>query len=157
MHIAYRKGDLFKNISTNLNIYVILHICNNLGKWGRGFVIPLGKKYPKAESEYLNKSHELGDIQIVQCKKDYIINMIAQNGIRGHYNPQPLIYMALEKCLENVNNWIDNLDNSIIEKLIVCGPKFGSGLAGGDWNIIESIIKDKLVTNKLGQIYIYEK
>jgi hypothetical protein len=28
---------------------MIVHVCNDIGAWGLGFVVPLGTKFPKAK------------------------------------------------------------------------------------------------------------
>ena len=53
MKIKYQVGDLFEAIDSYKEKIIIAHVCNNKGAWGSGFVIPLGKKYPLAKSEYL--------------------------------------------------------------------------------------------------------
>jgi hypothetical protein len=32
---------------------VIAHVCNDVGAWGRGFVVPLGKRYPSAKQQFV--------------------------------------------------------------------------------------------------------
>lgn len=32
---------------------VLAHICNDVGRWGKGFVVLVGKAYPMARAEYL--------------------------------------------------------------------------------------------------------
>ena len=31
---------------------IIAHVCDDIGQWGKGFVLPLGKRYPDAEKQY---------------------------------------------------------------------------------------------------------
>ena len=74
----------------------------------------------------------------------YIVNMIAQNGTRNNNNPRPLNYLALAKCMVGLSQSIQN--NSEFadkeEKVEIHAPKFGSGLAGGNWNFISDLIED---------------
>ena len=45
--IKYLLGDATSpDLSTRP---LIAHICNDIGAWGKGFVVPLGQKYPKAK------------------------------------------------------------------------------------------------------------
>ena len=77
MPILYIKGDAtLPIISTEIKI--IAHICNDLGRWGKGFVVPLGKQYPKAKKDYLSKKkYTLGEVDIIEIKDNIIIaNMI---------------------------------------------------------------------------------
>jgi hypothetical protein len=148
--IEYITGDLFKHIPTNpTNPIVIPHIVNNLKIWGSGFVIPLGNYFPKAKNEYLNMDEKhicLGNTQIIDVSNNiFIANMIAQEGIcsrstgdRKFVNDKPIRYAALCKCLSTINNSCYGFD--------VYAPKFGSGLAGGNWDFIEELIEE-ILTN----------
>ena len=33
-------------------ITIIAHVCNDVGGWGSGFVVPLGKTWPQTENRY---------------------------------------------------------------------------------------------------------
>ena len=141
--LQYIKGDLFTHNFHNKTI--IPHVCNNIGAWGSGFVIPLGKHFPRSKERYLawykqgwegvSGPFGLGKMQrvIVDDKKGiYVANMIAQT-MGGK---RPLNYVSLVECMDKVavfaTKWRLN---------IVC-PKFGSDRAGGDWNFIEQLIED---------------
>ena len=47
--INYVTGDATEPI---IRPCIIAHICNTEGKWGKGFVLALSKKYPLAEEGY---------------------------------------------------------------------------------------------------------
>lgn len=156
--ITYVKGDLFCNIPKQKRTIVIPHICNTIGAWGSGFVLPLAEAYPNAKQCYLNEHNrndlKLGEIQIVKSINSnvYIVNMIAQDGIssrstgdRSRVNAKPIRYAALCQCLKQVNSFFFDAD--------VYAPKFGSGLAGGNWDFIEELIDEILVDVK--DIYIF--
>jgi hypothetical protein len=76
--------------------------------------------------------------------KVFFVNMIAQNGIKNQSNPRPLNYFGLVKAMNNlsifISDYIKNSNKS--EKVEIHCPKFGSGLAGGDWNFISYLIDD---------------
>lgn len=135
--IKYLEGDLFENIK-NINEKIIIpHVCNNVGAWGSGFVVPLGKNFPKARESYLKYRHSLGTIQAVKInEKVSVVNMIAQRGIFGRVK---ISYQALEECLDKTG-LLARLNHASIH-----APKFGSGIAGGDWKVIESMILDRWV------------
>lgn len=144
--ITYKQGDLFAHVadrveskkSANENVQILIpHVCNDRGAWGAGFVIPLAKAYPKARESYLNLFElnigKLGYTDLVRVSDEIqVVNMIAQHGTGG---VRPLRYNHLAKCLAEVAVYANN------EKEIHA-PMFGSGLAGGDWNFIESLIID---------------
>ncbi len=50
MTIQYLKGDATN--PTGDNNKVIVHICNDLGKWGKGFVLAISKRWSKPEQVY---------------------------------------------------------------------------------------------------------
>jgi hypothetical protein len=71
--------------------------------------------------------------------------MIAQNGIISLKNKRPLNYIALAYCLSNIKNYItDFLKEDSSRYVEIHAPKFGSGLSGGNWNFIKSMIQDSL-------------
>jgi len=146
---------------------VIPHICNDLGGWGSGFVVPLAKIYPEAEYRYRQwHSHrfdssagpwsnyfELGNVQIVICggtladgtrKQAIIANMIAQHGtvtrpMDDDPNRPPVRYTALASCMSKVADYITHLPQGTS----IHAPKFGAGLAGGNWDFIEELIREE--------------
>lgn len=147
------NGDATQPMSKNI---MIIHCCNDIGAWGSGFVIPLAQKYPKTRSMYKewhfrgileDDAHrdvffELGETQFVKVDKDnsiWVANMIGQHGcgIDDKGNP-PIRYDAIRQCLKSVSKVCKEYNLSIQM------PKFGAGLAGGDWNIIQSIIEEEL-------------
>jgi hypothetical protein len=70
--------------------------------------------------------------------------MIAQNGIKNPRNPRPLNYLALTKAMNNLSQYI-HMNTGFINKtenIEIHAPKFGSGLAGGNWNFISDLIED---------------
>jgi hypothetical protein len=68
-------------------------------------------------------------------------NMICQNGVIGHNNPRPLNYPALCKSMIGVKKYImTHFDKD--NKVQIHAPKFGCGLAGGDWRFITNLIED---------------
>lgn len=159
-NIVYIKDDIFKHIphyisnDTNGCSVIIPHVCNNSGFFGAGFVSAINKHYPivKENYELLGKQflkHNLGYTQFIEVfhnknhdHKLIFANMIAQNNIRSTTNIRPLNYYALMKCMVSVNRYVEtNFDNDNKKPQIHC-PKFGSGLAGGNWNFVENLIED---------------
>jgi len=56
---------------------MIVHVCNNIGAWGKGFVMALSKRWPEPQSQYMGwyrerKSNDfgLGEVQFAQVKAD---------------------------------------------------------------------------------------
>lgn len=154
--IKYIKGD-----ATRPEVWgnaIIAHICNDDGKWGKGFVMALSRRWPEPEAKYrawhkdrerASSGFKLGAVRFVGVKtidtvlnpdqKLWVANMIAQHGIRGPGNLTPIRYGALSQALSNVAEFAKKNNAS------VCMPKIGSGLAGGDWNKIERLITEAIV------------
>lgn len=40
---------------------IIAHVCNDIGAWGRGFVLTLSRKFPEAERSYRRWYQEQGN------------------------------------------------------------------------------------------------
>ena len=146
--LKYVDGDATAPIGEGYK--VIVHCCNDVGGWGAGFVLALSRKNKAPERAYRawHKSGEavLGAIQLVPfAPKTRVCNMIGQHTTCPDENGNPPVrYEAIRKGLASLAKelkprWFQPAKGS------VHAPKFGSDLAGGDWNVIEGIIKDELV------------
>ena len=135
--ITYVNGDATKPVKDGMKI--ICHINNNIGRWGKGFVVAVSNKWPQTRKKFLElESWPLGDIQLVQVEDDIIVaNMIAQVGI-GKPDQNRIDYSALTKCLKMVGEYARTFNCTIHM------PRIGCGLGGGSWNKIESIIGETL-------------
>lgn len=121
----------------NAKLVIIAHICNNVDKFGAGFAKQVALKYPLAKETYHLASQELGNISLVKVEEyKFICNMIAQDGVGK--NKKPIRYDALKECLMKLKNICKKKDIYIVM------PKIGTGLAGGDWEIISEIIEETL-------------
>lgn len=152
--INYLKGDATKpNAEGNK---IIAHICNDVGGWGKGFVLALTKRWKQPESEYRQwaKSKEnfvLGATQLVQCEASlFVANMIAQHKLGVGLNGEPPIrYDAVRSCLIKLKQEALNHSASIHM------PRIGCGLAGGEWSEIEAIIMDELCRHEI-EVTVYD-
>ena len=152
--LTYIEGDATKPIGTGIKY--IIHCCNDVGGWGAGFVLALSRKWKDPESDYRywasnTKDFKLGNVRFVQVEKDIkVVNMIGQHGTGPDSvgNP-PIRYVAIKQCLKKVAEHCKENNAS------VHAPKFGSDLAGGDWKLIEKMIKEELI-NKGIDVTIYE-
>lgn len=143
--ITYLKGDA--TVPQAKGNKIIVHVCNNLGGWGKGFVLAISKRWKEPEKAYRawhrNRSKndfELGSVQLVQVS-DYIHvgNMIAQQGMKTGSNGVPIRYKAVEQCLNQIAIEAEKLNASIHM------PRIGCGLAGGKWEMIEPILAETLL------------
>ena len=146
--IHYLKGDATE--PEGYGDKLIIHVCNNQGAWGAGFVLALSRKWKAPEYYYRRKrKHSLGNVQFVQVEignrnNITVANMIAQ--VLNDKNGVNLRYMALYKCLLIVNEY------AVKNKCTIHAPRFGAGLAGGNWKLIEQKINRAIDV----PIYIYD-
>jgi O-acetyl-ADP-ribose deacetylase (regulator of RNase III) len=128
---------------------LIRHVCNNVGAWGAGFVLALSKKWKQPEKTYLAmKQHILGTIDLVKVEEDIAVcNLIGQESTAGRNRTlgalPPVRYVAIEHALKEVAHDYE-LAKSVNLDFSVHMPRLGSGLAGGNWKIIETIIEETL-------------
>lgn len=154
MEILYIKEDATAPIGSGVK--VITHICNDIGGWGKGFVLALSKKWKMPEEAYRQwyKSQEeftLGAVQFVNVENElYVANMIGQHGIyKDCKGLPPIRYDAVRQCLKEVALF------TIAHKASVHMPRIGCGLAGGKWELMEQIIKEELITKEIA-VTVYD-
>lgn len=141
---------------TGEGMMFIAHVCNDIGAWGAGFVLAVSRRWPEPEAAYRTwyrsiapASLPLGSVQYAPVSPTIVVaNMIAQRGIRRRAGETPLDYSALHLSLLDVTRSAFEASASVHMPLI------GSGLAGGDWERIESIIVNTLVAGAV-PTYIY--
>lgn len=145
MTITYLHGDATKPDATKP--VIIVHICNDIGKWGRGFVMAISKRWPEPEKTYKasfasKTKPELGDVQLVPVEENITIaNIIGQHGIRpanGAKKPPPIRYDAVQAGLHKVADYAKTTQASVHM------PRIGCGLAGGTWEMMQPLIEESL-------------
>jgi len=140
---------------------IIPHVCNNINLFGAGFAAAVAKQYPIVKENFhlLGNKSVLGHTQFITVYQEpiykhklIIANMIAQNGIISANNSRPLNYYALARCMSNISRHIvENFDSD--NRVQIHAPKFGSGLAGGNWLFIKDLIQD--IWNNI-PVFIYQ-
>ena len=153
--IKYIKGDA--TCPQAKGVKIICHICNDLGGWGKGFVLAISKRWKKPEEEYrawhaqgVNGGFELGTVQFVQVEPYvWIANMIGQRGMKRGSSGPPIRYEAVSSCLDHV------ADEALKLHASVHLPRIGCGLAGGDWSKVEPLIQEQLL-NRGVAVTIYD-
>jgi O-acetyl-ADP-ribose deacetylase (regulator of RNase III) len=135
MKIKYVKGDLLESPEQ-----IILHGCNSLGIMGAGVAKLIRNKWPKAYQDYRDcyNSDGLRLGSIVPSKQPdgkIIMNGITQDTIGP--SGVHVSYWA-------VANVLYLLDQNVTVRKVgsVAMPMIGSGLAGGNWKVIEAIIEN---------------
>ncbi|WKL46475.1 macro domain-containing protein [Flavobacterium pectinovorum] len=152
--IQYTKGDATAPQSEDNKI--IVHICNDIGGWGKGFVMAISKRWKKPENQYREwfkskDGFELGKVQFVQVEEDlWVANLIGQHKINKDENGNaPIRYNAIEDGLKEVSLFAKENNASIHM------PRIGCGLAGGKWEMIEPIILKTLSNNDV-EVVVYD-
>lgn len=149
--------------ATNGCSVIIPHVCNNINLFGAGFASAISSRYPIVKENFhmLGNKAKLGYVQYISVEKNklsncelIIANMVAQNKTISKNNLRPLNYEYLVKCMIDVRNYISNLKTKLDITTEIHCPKFGSGLAGGNWDFIKCLIDDIW---KNQSVFIYKK
>jgi O-acetyl-ADP-ribose deacetylase (regulator of RNase III) len=142
--IRYLQGDATDPQAAGPKL--IVHVCNDLGKWGAGFVLAVSARWPEPEAVY-RKWHAdgagfaLGAVQFVPVRPDITVaNLIGQRGVRKGSNGPPIRYEAIDAGLAKVGEKAVELGASVHM------PRIGCGLAGGTWDRVEPLIAANLST-----------
>src|SRR5271169_3566037 len=83
--IRYIEGDATEPAGAGMKI--VVHICNDIGKWGKGFVLAVSRRWKEPERVYREAFKEspppaLGDVQFVRVSDGITVaNVIGQHGI----------------------------------------------------------------------------
>ncbi len=161
------KGDVTNPVGEGIKI--IPHIISDIGVCGAGVAKAIVEKWPNvlvdiAEAKY-NKTLGLGRVVETYEPDVIILSMVAQEGLRSRINPSPIKYAALKKCMNEI--FLIHCNLACLEKsyggsILSLGvfhsihcPKFGSGLAGGDWKFIKTLIYEMWVDRGI-QVTVYE-
>lgn len=167
--ITYLKGDA--TCPQARGPKVIAHVCNDIGGWGRGFVLSISARWSAPEDRYRRWARLrtltaelqsttpgelvtttgdflLGEVQFVQVMPDtYVANMIGQAGTRTGSKGPPVRYPAIGSALAYVATF------ALCQGASVHMPRIGCGLAGGKWEQVEPLIALRL--NRLAT-YVYD-
>ncbi|MFC5750792.1 macro domain-containing protein [Actinomadura rugatobispora] len=154
--IRYLKGDATSPQAKGVK--VIAHVCNDLGGWGKGFVLAISKRWPEPERAYrawhrdrARNDFGLGAVQFVQVDPYiWVANMVAQRGTRpSKKNGPPIRYEAVGTCLTALAEKAKSLDATVHM------PRIGCGLAGGKWSKIEPLITTRLTAHSI-EVTVYD-
>jgi O-acetyl-ADP-ribose deacetylase (regulator of RNase III) len=156
---TYRElhGDLIE-LAKKGKFDVVVHGCNCFNKMGAGIAVKFAEvfgadRFELEHPKYRGDKNKLGMIDCEELHLSswdekyhreldenekalnsvYVVNAYTQY----HYGKGlQLDYEALRLCLRKIN---DKFKSSKIGL-----PQIGCGLAGGNWNVVKSIIKDEL-------------
>ncbi|MFD5785590.1 macro domain-containing protein [Streptomyces sp. NPDC127037] len=153
--ITYVRGDA--TAPQGKGVKVILHVCNDLGGWGKGFVLALSRRWPEPEAAYRRWHRErahndfgLGAVQFVPVSPFVrVANLVGQHGMRRGSKGVPVRYEAIDTGLATVADHALGLGASVHM------PRIGCGLAGGTWSRIEPLIESRLTSRGLS-VTVYD-
>jgi O-acetyl-ADP-ribose deacetylase (regulator of RNase III) len=136
---------------------IICHVCNDVGGWGKGFVVAISKRWREPETAYrawfagrANNDFGLGGVQLVQVEPTvWVANMVAQAGLHPKEGLPPIRYEAVSACLAKVGVHAEKHAASLHM------PRIGCGLAGGKWEQIEPLIEAELLSRGL-RVWVYD-
>jgi len=162
MHqLHYLIGDATEPVKTPA---LIAHVCNDVGRWGRGFVVAVSAKWPIVEKRYREafrtSTMELGTTQFVETsgvnrdvlntsKAIIVANMVSQRDTQWVGKVPPIRYDALETCLRAVYAKAETFGWTVHM------PRIGCVLAGGDWGYISQLILKTMTVETF--VYTLEK
>ena len=142
--IEYRIGDATAPEGAGKKI--IVHVCNDVGGWGRGFVVAISKRWPEPEQRFRawfrggeGQAFALGEVQFVEVTPEITVaNLIGQHGLSTRQKTPPIRYEAVRQGLRGV------AERALRESATVHMPRIGCGLAGGRWEEMELVIVEEL-------------
>ncbi len=117
---------------------VICHQVNCKHVMGAGLAAAIRKKYPRHYEDYMSRAAHLGGLVFTQVNNDlYIVGVYGQQeyGRDKRYTD----YDALEKGLIAVGTFAQSLGLPVYLPYGI-----GCGLAGGDWEIVKTIVDKAL-------------
>jgi len=152
--INYVKGDATQPLGEGNKI--IVHVCNDIGGWGKGFVVAISKRWPQPEREFRKwyqskENFSLGEVIFVQVEESiWVANMIGQRDKKPDKEGNPPVrYDAIAKALSKVATYAADI------KASVHMPRIGCGLAGGTWDKMEPIIIRELAMKEIA-VSVYD-
>ncbi|MEM7141941.1 MAG: macro domain-containing protein [Actinomycetota bacterium] len=136
---------------------VIVHICNDIGGWGAGFVLAISRRWPEPEAHYrawfegrAGNDFSLGAVCVVSVAPGlYVANLIGQRDVVAGPDRPPVRYDAIEAGLTALADELVAMDGSAHM------PRIGCGLAGGDWGVVSSIV-DRTLVDRHVPVTVYD-
>jgi O-acetyl-ADP-ribose deacetylase (regulator of RNase III) len=165
--ITYVAGDATTPLGGGVK--VITHVCNDLGGWGKGFVLALSGRWPEPEAAYrawhrqrARNDFGLGAVQLVQVERYvWVANLVGQRGIlpqppagrcprSGRSSGVPVRYEAIDAGLAALGDHVLRLGASVHM------PRIGCGLAGGRWERVEPLVRARLADRGVA-VTVYDR
>jgi O-acetyl-ADP-ribose deacetylase (regulator of RNase III) len=155
--VQYVTGDATQPVTAGP--VIIAHVCNDVGRWGAGFVLAISKRWKEPEAQYRRWNRgdlsdtppfALGEVLFVPVADGVkVANIIGQHGVRWQGDVPPIRYEAVDAALKTVG------DEALHTGASVHMPRIGCGLAGGTWDRIEPILHAHL-TDRGVAVTVYD-
>lgn len=154
--IKYVTGNILTPNTENDSV-LVCHQVNCQGVMGSGLAKQVRQMHPKVYADYQEKCRQiksgiggLGDVQYcsVLHKAGYVIaNIFGQD--RYGRDKRYTDYDALRKAFSDIADVLPNWTVRIPHKM-------GCGLGGGDWTVVETIIRETLIAKGVSvEIWTY--
>lgn len=137
--VEYANGDI-----TEVKHGIICHQVNCALVMGAGLAKQLRRKWPQVYNIYKNipvpLEQRLGHCQMIKINTGlYVANLFGQFGYNSHI--MCTSYEALGQAIQGLNEW----HKGCYATLPIYIPyKMGCGLAGGNWDTVQSILFNNL-------------
>lgn len=153
--IRYVEGDATRPQGSGPKI--IVHVCNDVGGWGKGFVLALSQRWPETERSYRawyaareTNDFGLGAVSFAEVEPTvWVANLIGQAGVRRVKGVAPVRYPAIAEGLAKVAEFARARAASVHM------PRIGCGLAGGEWSEVEQLIESTLAQSEVA-VTVYD-
>lgn len=143
------KGDLVK-MALNGDFDVIVHGANCFGVMGAGIAPVVAKAFGgeddlvrQVDRDFpipIGSKERLGNYSYLQTDEVLVINAYTQHSTGGRRAGKPDVsYDAIRDVFEKLNL---DITSHIGKNATIGIPLIGCGLAGGNWEVVETIIND---------------
>lgn len=152
--LSFIRGDASEPFGAEQKF--LLQVVNDQAQiWGGGFAKHIRKKWPHAQAEfrvwaYGRQNLKLGNIHVARIRSDLsLVSLVAQHGFGKPISGPRVRYGKLFSALEKV------ADLAVEEHASVHMPRIGTGEAGGNWDIVEGIIRETLIARGV-KVTVYD-
>ena len=148
MELEYTKGNLV-DAYINGHVNHLAHCCNCFNTMGAGIAREISQRLPEAAradgNTVCGDANKLGKLTFAECSmarpNDMVFNLYGQFGYGS--DSRQVRYNELKNALQIARVIIQSRSEG--GRTPVLGiPKLGCGLAGGDWCVVEKLVKTAL-------------
>jgi hypothetical protein len=90
---------------------LLVHVCNDVGKWGKGFVLAISRRWKQPENSFhawhrgeTSQRFALGEVQFVQVAPTlWIANLVGQHGVASKQRRDPPIRYGAQTVKRHID------------------------------------------------------